>query len=181
MLDETEILIREAYASGLKDSVKALWRMGGNPPEAGYYLAACRWRKEPNVQIHEIWFDPEGPGNGWLPYSYSKSDIGYEILAWMPIPEFGVTEETTGKGKILKSKHKHKFEPVAVNGTRPIFGGPSSTYVLIRCECGKVRTRTLDGTWALSQVRGEELLGYKIGDRVYAPEDVTLIFRGEEK
>jgi hypothetical protein len=61
----------------------------------------------------------------------------------------------------FKAKHQHKYYEVAVYHPSPSFAallgstiGVAFTVVLLRCECGDLDTRALNGNWSLAQVRG---------------------------
>ncbi len=71
------------------------WRLGGNPLESGYYLAA--WTAPSGKKIvSELWFNPSSLGTGWWatrgyidqndarPY---KTIWNIHVTAWMPMPE----------------------------------------------------------------------------------------------
>lgn len=69
----------------------------GDPPKYGYYLAA--WRNGDSFVTSELWFNPDSVGSKWWwTRGYSPirrtgtmlDSVQYEIVAWMPIPEFKV-------------------------------------------------------------------------------------------
>jgi predicted SprT family Zn-dependent metalloprotease len=62
--------------------------------------------------------------------------------------------------------HRHHWEPVSADvvnlparGTSSIVFRRTATRVLYRCECGKTKTRTLEGVWTLKQIQQAPLSG----------------------
>jgi hypothetical protein len=52
-----------------------------------------------------------------------------------------------------KSKHQHKWKPIAVSQTRPPFAA-SMTNVLFRCRCKEVKALAFVGNWTLAEIKG---------------------------
>jgi hypothetical protein len=60
-----------------------------------------------------------------------------------------------------RQPHEHQYTPVDVDSApvgmmhpRMMGAGPGFTYVLLRCDCGDVMTRKLEGKWTIDQIRG---------------------------
>ena len=77
------------------------------------------------------------------------------------LKQANTSERLTGKSpmRIKKAQHNHSFFALAIYdlsaGLVGSYGGaPPKTIVLQNCECGELRTITLEGRWTLAQVRG---------------------------
>ena len=54
--------------------------------------------------------------------------------------------------------HRHKYQIVATQpGMYGIMGTMRTTVVLHRCQCGHVRSESLNGSWTVEQLTGERV------------------------
>lgn len=61
--------------------------------------------------------------------------------------------------EITTVQHTHAYQPISVynpTGLHPRIMGDDTTVILMKCPCGEVETKRLDGTWTLEQLTGGE-------------------------